>query len=387
MRILLLNAFSRNSLAALHALPPGVGIDAGTTCAQPVRPWLRRFRNRRLRHLFFYPDPRLNSEGFRDAVIDAVKRFGSDGVIATGTVATDALSFYKAEIAGGTGTHVLVDDFATLGRLTDKRHIFDICGEAGVPMPKTALVASVDNVADVIQTRGMRCPVLIKPRSAYAAMGVRRFEDEGEIRRFLASGEVPAYRKYGSFVVQENIAGRLHDVTLCAHRGEILCMLSQERLVTLYDFGGGGIINRTTDVAVIKDYAERIVRHVSFSGIALFDFIRDADGRFYLLECNPKIWGTTHLTIQAGLNVVQRLIDSQMFGRNLQRDENYEVGLVCKWLFPDCMAHWFTPPLRPDRFLRRVAATFRHYPGSRTINNLHPGDALHWIGILMSKSQ
>lgn len=384
VKIFILNVFSRNSLAAINALNQSYEIIGGDQGNSSLNFLLEIFKSRRLKDLFWYQNPKESPDGFKNDILAAVKKYKPDAIMSTGTTTTDLLSYYKKEIIEQTECKVLVDDFEALGRLTDKLHIYDICKQVGVPVPKTVSVENIETLSELVETKDLEFPILIKPRNSYAAKGVRFFHSMQEITDFIYSKDCHNASRLGAYVAQEKITGTLHDVTSCAHKGSILSILTQERLVSLYDFGGGGIVNRTTYEPRLMKYAEKIICHMNFSGIALFDFIKSGD-EYYLIECNPKIWGTTQLTIEAGNNVVQQLVDSQILGKIEREQHPYEVGLVYKWIFPECIAHWFQRPINPFLIARRIKNTFKHYDGSRTLNNLKLSYILHLIGIIINR--
>ena len=383
MRFLILNLFSRNSLAAVKGLDREYDLIGGAYSQSRFQPLLKHLRTKRVSEVFWYSNPLIDPEAFLDDIIRAVEEFRPDGIISSGTTDTNFLSYYKDEIVTKTGTHVLVDDFDKLGKLTDKFEIFNICSKIGVPMPRTALLKELTTLERVIDDEGLKFPVVIKPRNSYASIGVKFFESNNDIVHFLHSKNMSLFRRLGDYVVQEKIIGSLHDVTSCAYKGEIISMLSQERLLSLCDFGGGGIVNRTTIEPEIIGYAEKIIGHMKFSGIALFDFIKSGTG-YYLLECNPKIWGTTQLTIEAGLNVIQQLVDSHLFRTHSIPRPDYEAGLVYKWIFPECVAHWFQKPYGLSRIVNRIGNTFRRYEGTRTLNNLSLDNFIHSMGVILA---
>jgi predicted ATP-grasp superfamily ATP-dependent carboligase len=188
-------------------------------------------------------------------------------------------------------------------------------------------------------------------------------------------------------IVQQAIKGDLHDVTACSKNGSVVSMLSQHRLVALYDFGGGGIVNKTTYEPVPMEYAMDILRHLDWDGVLLFDFIKDKEGNYYLLECNPKIWGTTQLTIEAGLNVAQQLIDLFVLEKDIPAIKNYDIDVVYKWWFPECLFHWFHRPRTVGRITRRVTNTLRRYGAKRSVNNLRRNDISHLLGMVLDRAE
>jgi len=335
-----------------------------------------------LNAVFRFTNPASDMAGFTEDLIAACRRYQADALIATGNEITVGVSRIKQEIMRHTKTRVLVEDYEKLGPLADKWNCYEICRGIGVPVPRTVLVK--EGVPD--ETADLQFPVVMKPTQSTAAIGFKFFQSRDDLKSYLethrrdAEKQPPAKNR---FVIQEFIDGELHDVTCCAKNGAVASMLTQKRLMTLYDFGGGGIANKTTRIPEIMDYAERILKHMKWNGVAEFDFIRDQKGAFYLLECNPRFWGTVHLTISAGLNVAQQLVNLLLLDEPVPPRADYEVGLAYKWLFPDIVYHWFVKPRSFFRIMRRIRNTFRRYGAARTIHNLKPRDLMYIMAIVM----
>lgn len=388
MKILVLNCYSRNSLAVINGLDPQYEIIGGV--ARKEKYLLFKpdsfFKSRRLKTIIRYTDPTKDPEGFKNDIIRACERYNLDAIIPTGTTTTNYLSLLKEEInKQHTNTTLLVEHYSTLSRLADKWHTYKICLEANVPAPKTILFNPDEQTLSLLDS--FKFPLIIKPRISYAAKGVRFFNSKEELVNHLKNFGEEYNANGSSFIVQEFIEGELRDVTSCSKCGSVISMLSQQRLVSLYDFGGGGIINKTTYEPIPMKYAENIIKHIKWNGVMLFDFIKNREGEYYLLECNPKIWGTTQLTIEAGFNVAQQLIDVFVLNKEIKRSENYEIDLLYKWFFPECVYHWFHNPRTLSRIRKRVINTLRTYNAKRSINNLNAKNLLHLMGIIMDKGE
>jgi hypothetical protein len=52
----------------------------------------------------------------------------------------------------------------------------------------------------------------------------------------------------------------------------------------------------------------------------------------------------------------------------------YEVGLLYRWLFPDCVLHWLSAPRSPRRICRRVRRTFGRHGARRSITRVRWGE-------------
>lgn len=387
--LLVLNCYSRNSLALINTLGRRYDLIGGD-CKKGKYFLLnpdRRFKSAKVREIFRYTDPNRDAQAFRDDLVAACRRYEATGVIGSGTTITNELSKHKEEIERLSGAKVAVDSYSRLEQLTDKWMTVQLCRELEIPTPRTVLLESAEpGLIEKVSALGF--PLLVKPRMSYAARGVRFFQSQHELDGFCrtADGQEAFGASGAQYIAQEAISGDLHDVTLCAHDGEPVCMLTQRRVVTLYDFGGGGIVNLTTREPKLMEYARRLTQSTRWNGVAMLDFICSQQGDFYLLECNPKHWGTTQLTIDAGLDVAQCAVDLFVHGKTPQTQNGYEEGLLYRWIFPEVVYHLIHHPFSPGRLRGRLGNVLSRHGASRVVHNIRRADMAHLLGIVFNRT-
>jgi predicted ATP-grasp superfamily ATP-dependent carboligase len=383
---------SRNALAVARSLSDE-HVLYGATQRVRAPAWLfRMLATKRFRDIGFHDDPYIDVDAFVASVNALIREHRIEGVIGTGTATTDALIDRQEEITRATGARILAGDRATSLKLTDKWDMTLIARRAGVAMPLTCDVPQLDRLGPRVRAAGISVPFVVKPRRRSAAIGVRFFRDWDAVRAFerVAATSHQVGQEDG-YVAQALIEGDLHDGNCVARNGRIVALMSQARVVTAWDFGGGGIINKTHREPEILEAVRRMVETSGFTGIAQFEFIRTGDGAFMLIECNPKIFGTTFLPTAAGINLVKHAVDALLLGRDGPKQEQYEEGLLYRWVFPDCVAYWFTSPLTPARVAERVRKTLSRHGARRLMSNLTLEDIAHQtgnvIGALLSKKK
>ena len=383
MRLLILNCYSRNSLAIIKALDPKIEIIGGAIDRNSyflVKPDTV-FRHKRVKQIIRHCNPLENLDKFKGEIIKTCNDFKIDGIMASGTSMTNSLSICKPDIEKNTKAIAVVERYSKLKHLADKWLMYKVAVKLRINTPFTILLDGSNRMWSYIEK--LKFPVVIKPRLSYAAIGLNTFETRKEMENWI--GKFPE-KLDGSHIAQEHIQGALHDVTCCAQNGVAVSLLTQKRVKTLYDFGGGGIINMTTDEPEPKNYVKLILKRLRWNGAAEFDFIRTNDGKYYLLECNPKIWGTTYLSVAAGVNIPQQAVDVFFKKKTVPRIEEYEVGLMYKWIFPECVFNWFQRPRSIGNIRRRVRETFKCKGTSRTIYNLNLVDFPHILGTVFDKT-
>lgn len=381
MRLIILNCYSRNTLAAVNALPANWTFFAGATRKgrRIINPD-RFLRSPRIKEVFRHADPQSDPAGFIDDLVAACQRFQADGILATGTAMTNALSRHKEEIAHRTPVTIMVEDYSKMERLTDKWTITQIASEVGVPVPTTIKIEGLPETLTAIET--FPFPAVFKPRMSFGSIGLRFFDDRATFARFLADNweQVQASKP----ILQQRIDGTVMDVNTCGRDGRALTLLSQRRVKTLYDFGGGGIVNITTREEKPKLYSKQILNFIKWNGPCQFEYIAGHNGDYYLIEANPKLWGTTYLTVVAGCNIVRQSVDVFMHNDELESSGEYEVGLLYRWIFPENVYNWVQKPRTIMNIKRRIYETFRSYGAKRSLHNLNLRDLPHLLGMVVN---
>jgi len=70
------------------------------------------------------------------------------------------------------------------------------------------------------------------------------------------------------------------------------------------EFGRASTYVETVHLPELEELATRLLAGLAYTGLAEVEFMYDQkDGRFELLEVNPRIWGWHTITIRAGLDL------------------------------------------------------------------------------------
>lgn len=227
---------------------------------------------------------------------------------------------------------------------SDKLATWRLATAANVPVPRSA-----DGVGQALTE--LTFPMIIKPRRSSGSRGLARVADEAQLQSRAA--DVTA--RFGPVLIQEALpaSGPGLGVGLIAQGGRVLNAYAYRRLREFPVAGGPSTLRETIDAPDLIGQAERLMRALEWTGVAMVEFKTDErDGVSRLLEINPRFWGSLELAAVAGMNFPLMLY--QVTKGERVEPVQPRLGVRCRWLLPGDVAHFLSNPrrfsLRPSFF-------------------------------------
>lgn len=201
---------------------------------------------------------------------------------------------------------VTVPPWDTMRFAYDKRLTYPLAGSLGLDVPWTAYPRDRADLA----TRAIRYPVVLKPaiketfNRLTAAKAWRIDDGESLLRRY---DEACALVGADTVMVQELVPGggdAQFSYTALCEDGEPLAALTARRTRQYpADFGRASTYVETVECPEIEAPARALLRELRWTGLVEVEFKRDPrDGRYKLLDVNPRVWGWHTLCGRAGVD-------------------------------------------------------------------------------------
>src|SRR5439155_25387070 len=113
----------------------------------------------------------------------------------------------------------------------------------------------------------------------------------------------------GGVLLQEFVAGRGEGVFLLTDRGRPLARFAHRRLREKPPWGGVSVLSEAIapDPELLAG-SERLLAELALTGVAMVEFRRAPGGPAYLMEVNPRLWGSLQLAIDAGVDFPSMLV-------------------------------------------------------------------------------
>jgi hypothetical protein len=284
--------------------------------------------------------PPIEHEGFREAI---------EAEIAAGGYLTTMVTADAALLALG----------APVEHLLDKTFLSKSAGSAGLETPPAELFDSVLR----LQAAGARLHYPIVVKTVFSGVPALRIDDPAELRGMS--------NRSGPLLVQPFLRERLRSMAGVMWRDRLVAVIHQLYLRTWpRECGGACAAVSTAPVGHLEEGLVRLMR--GFDGIFHAQFSGD-----YLLDLNPRPYGSLPLATRAGLNLPALYCDLLRGGKAPSTPLRAPAGYVYRWIEGD-IRHTAAALASKEMSLRQAAAAWRprrrvsHGPDSIT----DPGPSL-----------
>lgn len=332
-RVLVTDAQWNKSVAAIRALGGrGVPVTAGEA-TRLAAGLFSRYVSRRL----VYPSPVTSPGRFLSALVRELSRGGYGVVLPMELSTLLLLSRHRQAILPY--ARFPFAPHAVLARTARKWPVAAAAARWGIPVPRTRRLPRGDAVRDLTDDllRDPGLPLVLKADLSEGGRGLFYCREAGEVTAALAA----VARSGAPYVAQTMLppgGDSLGVSVLLGEAGEVLGLAGHRRL-RQYPLGGGPSTCREAFLCPeAADNAVRLLRAMQFTGLAMVEFRVDPrDGRPYVLEVNPKFWGSLPLAIASGVDFPY-LVYAWALGLPLPQCRQ-RPGVVLRNLLPGDLLH------------------------------------------------
>jgi D-aspartate ligase len=250
------------------------------------------------------PDPLADERAFVNFLADFAERIdGPTPLFATHDEHLNAVVRHADRL--GEAFPTPAPPWEILERVQRKRYQLEAAAEIGVPVPETRHPRSEEEALTAGRELGF--PLLVKPSDNVVFKRLYRRQafycrDEAELRE--------AYARAGEYepMVQEFIGGGDEGLftlgSYVAPDGEALALFCGRKLRQTREHMGSCRVGESLWVDEVVEQGLALLRHTGFHGISQVEFKRDPrDGRYRLIEINPRLWQWHSLAEACGVNI------------------------------------------------------------------------------------
>lgn len=335
MRILVICGFNQCGVETVRSLArAGHRVEVAITLANHRLRLQRWFASRYARRRIIVPHPRENPGGFQEKLLDLCCGRKYDVVLPAGEESTLALSEMQAALQPHTTTPLDAMDRVAL--VHDKFLLHRTLRDAGFTLPRLYEYDGIDQLSSM----DFEFPVVVKARKHSGVFSGTRYVTDREgllsaVREFERQPSPhPTISDFSRPFIQEYIPGTIHDADCLYRRGSVRAMMTDHRKIMYPSSGGISVTAVTTHEPELATYARNILDFLKWHGLCEVEVKRDSrDGRYKLIEINPRLWGQLGLSIKAGIAFPAKACEIAVLGDTAPVFD-YRVGLHYTILFP-----------------------------------------------------
>jgi predicted ATP-grasp superfamily ATP-dependent carboligase len=245
-----------------------------------------------------YPSP-SNSRAFLAWLDRVIREHAIDQVIPVGPITGEIIAEHRERWLPSTCVVIATVDQMRIA--LNKLRVSRLAAELGISVPRTRQPGSLDELNDAAAAVGY--PLVIKA-APEGATDVAYVDEPAQLRTTFetylrrnnwSSASLP--------LVQQRIVGPGYGVFATYQDGECRRVVAHRRIREFPATGGQSTCAELVYDPVLFDLGRRLLDALAWHGVAMVEFKRHvADGIYYLMEVNPKFWGSLDLDLVAGAN-------------------------------------------------------------------------------------
>ena len=219
--------------------------------------------------------------------------------------------------------------------LSNKAKTGQLSLNLGIPTPRTFTIQDPKMIETIEQA--IKFPVVFK---SVVDQGTVKYARSHEQLKTLVSSFWSSNSdlvKKGYFpIIQEHISGDGYGFFALCQNGTIRSFFMHKRLHEVPPSGGPSAMAISYFDETILELGSKILNHCEWNGVAMVEFKKSIiDDKYYLLEVNPKFWGSLDLAITAGVDFPFDLYCMLSNQKITAVPGDYRRDIIFRWISMD----------------------------------------------------
>ncbi|TFG34228.1 carboxylate--amine ligase [Candidatus Thorarchaeota archaeon] len=221
-------------------------------------------------------------------------------------------------------------NFESMEIAANKSHTMEYAERLGIKVPKTLVLNTVDDLHRAGDTIGY--PLVIKGST-----------EGGTVRyAYNFKGIESAYKqlKHDRPIAQQYIDGDGVGFFAAYDQGRCVAEFMHKRIREFPSKGGPSSAAQSFYSKELAVQGKRLLDSLKWHGVAMVEFKHSRrDGLLYLMEINPKFWGSLELSIYSGMDFPYIAYNIALGNASLVAQKSYKLGVLFRWPFPGEFLH------------------------------------------------
>ena len=331
MTVIVTDAKYRSSLSVIRALAKCGHDIVLTQTMGDSSPSIPSFSSRYVTRTVRLDCSADDADAYLLALTSLIREYNHPVVFPIGAKTLSLIAAHRDELAEICSFTVCDKD--TLELANDKLRVALAARELGIKTPPTYTSAD-----------GAEFPVIIKPvcGEKFGLTAKDRYTVVNSREDFDAAYEKMS-RYGGEPIIQKKIVGTGIGVSLLMDQSGKAVSAICHRRVREYPISGGpsACCESFYDEGLVK-MSERLLKKLNFTGMAMVEYKLDGDvissDNAYLLEINPRVWGSFPLTFVADTSFASDYVELSSGNSVSHPLDNYKIGVRMNFILSDLSA-------------------------------------------------
>jgi len=213
--------------------------------------------------------------------------------------------------------------------LSDKKALYKLLDKTSINLPKLYGEISINKK---INFKNLTYPVVVKKTKGCGIKNnVKIATNENKIVDITKHSK-GLRNNFEEYIIQQYIPGTIYDVGGFSIDGDIYYHVPQRRTIT-YPIGGGvAAVNDVYNDPKLIKLATIIIKKAEWTGPFQVEFrYNPKDKKYYLLEVNAKMWGSTPLSLKANPNLLDIALNVAI-DKKVKKSLNFKNNLRYRWI-------------------------------------------------------
>lgn len=333
--VLITYGWVRSTYAALVNLSEhGLSVGAGDSGRVGMCQW-SRYPKAYLK----YPNPAKDPEAFVRSLADFIRKYNVRVLIPSHdeseVVARHADAFPSF-------CTLPIPSVQLLAQANDKSRTQQLAESLGIPTATRIVFGSIEELGKATSSRS-DTPLVIRLRKSNSAKGVFYPSSKADclatVARLIEEYQLTEDRFP---VVQEYVAGEGWGVSCLYWKGERIAHFTHRRLREKTQSGGTSTLREHKPNPILEEMAFKLLDALQWHGLAMVEFKYDQKTKQgWFIEINPRLWGSIHLAVSAGVEFPYLLYLAATQGpvaaRDYQSTCTIKYPWISRWYLGDCI--------------------------------------------------
>lgn len=328
---LILDANQRSALAATRSLGRG----GATVIVADTTPQTLAGASKYAVAQAIYASPYEHPDQFFEDLLRLLRQFDINFLIPMTEASAYVVLAHRERLPAS--VKLPFPDQKSLETLANKNHLVALAQRLGFPVPHTQYFDRAADAQALLPTF-TQFPLVLKPAKSRILTEDGIVSTHVVIARSQSDLEKALQRPdFGDhpFMIQSYVAGEGQGIFALYRDGTPLCFFAHRRLREKPPEGGVSVFSESRAVdPQMQRIAEKLLTSARWNGVAMVEFKRADDGTPYIMEVNPRFWGSLQLAVDAGVDFPYYLQQST-FDPSYRPPQTFVVGQRLRWLLGD----------------------------------------------------